>query len=143
MYLAHTILDLAYVLSVVIQFMHSPSEEHMNAINCILRYLKSSPRKGILFKKGGDLKIEGYTDANWVGSIKDRQSTSGYFTFVGGNLVTWRSKKQEVVARSSAEAEYRGMGKDQLVDVLTKAVSYQTFNNCLDKLGMSDIYAPT
>ena len=43
------------------------------------------------------------------GSTDDRKSTSGYFTFVGGNLVTWRSKKQQVVSRSSAEAEYRGM----------------------------------
>ncbi|KAL5548024.1 hypothetical protein UlMin_003255 [Ulmus minor] len=55
------------------------------------------------------MKIEGYTDADWAGSADNRRSTSGYFTFVGGNLVTWRSKKQPVVARSSAEAEYRGM----------------------------------
>lgn len=55
--------------------------------------------------------IEGYTDADWAGSIMDRRSTSGYFTFVGGNLVTWRSKKQKVVARSSAEAEFRGMAQ--------------------------------
>ncbi|XP_068655913.1 secreted RxLR effector protein 161-like [Aristolochia californica] len=111
MYLTHTKPDLVYVLSVVSQFMHSPSEEHMNAVNLILRYLKSSPGKGILFKRGGDLKIEGYTDADWAGSIEDRRSTSGYFTFIGGNFVIWRSKKQEVVARSSAEAEYRGMIK--------------------------------
>ena len=57
------------------------------------------------------LKIEGYTDAGWAGNILDRKSTPGYFTFVGGNLVTWRSKKQKVVARSSAEAEFRGMAK--------------------------------
>jgi hypothetical protein len=57
------------------------------------------------------LDVEGYTDADWAGSILDRKSTSGYFTFVGGNLVTWRSKKQKVVARSSAEAEFRGMAK--------------------------------
>ncbi|KAL6337829.1 hypothetical protein AAG906_002294 [Vitis piasezkii] len=55
--------------------------------------------------------IEGYTDANWVGNISDRKSTSGCFTFVGGNLVTWRSKKQKVVALSSVEAEFRGMVK--------------------------------
>ena len=57
------------------------------------------------------MDIKGYTDVDWVGSIQDRRSTSGYFTFVGGNSVTWRSKKQEVVARSSAEAEYKGMAK--------------------------------
>ena len=63
-----------------------------------------------MFSKNVDhRKVAAYTDADWVGSIDDRRSTSGYFTFVGGNLVTWRSKKQNVVARSSAEAEYRGM----------------------------------
>jgi len=64
-----------------------------------------------MFSKNAHLKIEGYTDADWAGNILDRKSTSGYFTFVGGNLVTWRSKKQKVVARSSAEAEFRGMAK--------------------------------
>ncbi|KAB2636709.1 hypothetical protein D8674_027243 [Pyrus ussuriensis x Pyrus communis] len=80
--------DIAYAVSVVSQFMHSPSDTHMGAVERILRYLNSSPR-----------------------NITDRLSTSGYFTFVGGNLVTWRSKKQKVVALSSAEAEYRGMEK--------------------------------
>ncbi|KAM2473307.1 hypothetical protein COP2_006450 [Malus domestica] len=81
----------------------------MNAVMRILRYLKGSPDKGILFKKNNHLRVEGYTDADWAGSADDIRSTSGYFTFVGGNLVAWRSKKQNVVARSSAEAEYRGM----------------------------------
>jgi hypothetical protein len=64
-----------------------------------------------MFSKNNCLDVEGYTDADWAGSILDRKSTSRYFTFVGGNLVTWRSKKQKVVARSSAEAEFRGMAK--------------------------------
>ncbi|KAL0318798.1 UNVERIFIED_CONTAM: putative mitochondrial protein [Sesamum angustifolium] len=87
-YLAHTRPDLAYSLSVVSQFMHSRGEEHMNAVTRILRYLKSFPGKGIMSNKGDNLNINSYTDADLAGSIEDRRSTSGYFTFVGGNLVT-------------------------------------------------------
>ncbi|PRQ41825.1 putative RNA-directed DNA polymerase [Rosa chinensis] len=108
-YLSHTRPDIAYAVGVVSQFMHAPSEDHMNAVYRILRYLKAAPGKGLLFAKKDKLVVEGYTDADWAGSKVDRRSTSGYFTFVGGNLVTWRSKKQKVVARSSAEAEFRGM----------------------------------
>ncbi|CAL9025926.1 unnamed protein product, partial [Prunus brigantina] len=110
-YLSHTRPDIAYAVSVVSQFMHSPSEDHMNAVLRILRYLKSAPGKGLMFSKHGHLNIDGYSDADWAGNVTDRKSTSGYFTFVGGNLVTWRSKKQNVVALSSAEAEFRGMTK--------------------------------
>ena len=89
--------------------MHAPSEEHMDVVNQILRYLKGSLGKGLLFSKNGILSIEGYTDADWVGDQTTRKSTYGYFTFVEGNLVTWRSKKKKVVARSSVEAEFQGM----------------------------------
>ncbi|XP_059638535.1 secreted RxLR effector protein 161-like [Cornus florida] len=59
--------------------------------------------------QSGHLRVEVYTDADWAGSVTDRRSTSGYYTFVGGNLVSWRSKKQSVVARSSVEVEFRFM----------------------------------
>jgi hypothetical protein len=110
-YLSHTRPDIAYAVSVVSQFMHCPSEDHMDAVLRILRYLKSSLGKGLMFSKNNHLRVEGYADADWAGNITDRKSTAGYFTFVGGNLVTWRSKKQNVVALSSAEAEFRGMAK--------------------------------
>ena len=71
--------------------------------------MKRQPGLGILYRPNGHLKVEGFTDANWAGSPSDRRSTTGYCTFFGGNLVTWKSKKQTVVARSSAEAEYRAM----------------------------------
>lgn len=89
--------------------MHSPGQEHFEAAFRILIYLKGTPGKGLLFKKQGHLQVEVYTDADWARSITDRKSTSGYCTFVGGNLVTWRSKKQNVVARSSADAEFRSV----------------------------------
>ena len=110
-YLSHTRPDIAYAVSVVSQFMHCPSEKHMETVIWILRYLKSSPGKGLMFYKNDHVRVDGYTDADWAGNISDRKSTSGYFTFVGGNLVTWRSKKQKVVALSSAEVEFRGMAK--------------------------------
>jgi hypothetical protein len=59
-------------------------------------------------QKNKHVNIMAYSDADWAGS-NDRKSTTGHCTFIGGNLVTWRSKKQSVVARSSAEAEYRAM----------------------------------
>jgi hypothetical protein len=95
----------------VSQFMHSPKEEHLEAVMRILRYLKGTPGKGIVFRKNSHLNVFVYSDADWAGCPIDRRSTAGYFTFVGGNLVTWKSKKQNVVSLSSAESEFRGMAK--------------------------------
>jgi hypothetical protein len=55
--------------------------------------------------------VEGYCDADYSSCLDDRRSTSCYCVFVGGNLVSWRSKKQSVVSRSTAEAEYRAMAQ--------------------------------
>ena len=85
--------------------MHDLMEEHLEVDYQILRYLKKNPGRGLMFKKdGGDLTIEAYTNAGWPESIIDIRSTLRWCTFMGGNLVTWRSKKQSVVATSNAEA---------------------------------------
>ena len=84
-YLSHTRPDIAYAVSVVSQFMHCPSEDHMDAVIRILHYLKSSPGKGLTLLKNGHLNVAGYTDADWAGNITDRKSIAGYFTFVGGD----------------------------------------------------------
>ncbi|KAL0559387.1 hypothetical protein IC582_003996 [Cucumis melo] len=89
--------------------MQASYEEHMEAVKRILRYLKTTPGKGLMFRKIDKKTIKAYTDSDWVGSVVDKKFTSGYCTFVWGNLVTWRSKKQIVVVRSSIEAEYRAM----------------------------------
>ena len=116
-YLSHTRPDIVYVVGIISQFMHKPQVNHMEAALRVVRYLNGSPGSGVLFRKHGHLEIKAYIDADWAGNPVDRRSTSGYFTLVGGNLVTWRSKKQKVVALSSAEAEFRGIARG-LAEVL-------------------------
>lgn len=89
--------------------MHNPKGMHIKAVYKILQYLKGTLGRGILLKERGSMTLETYTDADYAGSLVDKRSTSGYCTFLGGNLVTWKSKKQSVVARSSAESEVRLM----------------------------------
>ena len=91
-YLSYTRPDIAFAVSCVSQFMHSPSNTHMQAVYRILKYLKGTPGRGLLFKKNSGRGLEIYTDADWAGSVNDRRSTSGYCSFVWGNLVTWKSK---------------------------------------------------
>ncbi|XP_056173938.1 secreted RxLR effector protein 161-like [Syzygium oleosum] len=103
-YLTVTRPDISFAIGVVSHFMESPKKAHWDAICRILRFLKSSPGKGLIYKPNDSSNLVGYSD-----SACDRWSTTRYCTFLGDNLVTWRSKKQTTIARSSAEAEYRAM----------------------------------
>ena len=110
-YLTHTRPDIAYTVGVLSQFMHTPRVSHLHAAHRVLRFLKGTVGRGLLFRRHSGLDLEVYTDADYAGSIVDRRSTSGYCTFLGGNLITWCSKKQKVVSRSSAEAEFRALAQ--------------------------------
>ncbi|TYJ97018.1 Cysteine-rich RLK (receptor-like protein kinase) 8 [Cucumis melo var. makuwa] len=101
--------NISCAVSIVSQFTQASYEEHIEAVNHILRYLKTTPRKGLMFRKTGKRCIEACTDSDWEESVTYKKSTLGYYIFVWGNLVNWRSKKQGVVARSSVEAKYRAM----------------------------------
>ena len=108
-YLNHTRPDISYAVSLLSQYMSEPHEVHLRAAYRILSYLKYTVGQGLLFTREGGLSLEAYTDSDWAGSVIDRRSTSGYCTFLGGSLVTWRSKKQKEVSLSSAEAELRAL----------------------------------
>ncbi|XP_050134771.1 uncharacterized mitochondrial protein AtMg00810-like [Malus sylvestris] len=86
-YLTITRPDITYSVSVISQVMHSPTIEHLNLVKRILRYLKGSMGRGIIMKKNENTQLMGYCDADWTGNAIDRKSTTGYCTFVGGNLV--------------------------------------------------------
>ena len=96
-------------MSIVSQFLQSPCDNHWDAAVHILRYVKGTPGQGVLYENIGYTQIVGYSDADWAGSSTNRRFTSGYYVCIGGNLISWKSKKQDVVARSSVEAEYRAM----------------------------------
>ncbi|KAA0050394.1 putative mitochondrial protein [Cucumis melo var. makuwa] len=171
-YLSHTRPDISFAVSAVSQFMQALYEEHMEVVKRILRYLKTTPGKGLMFRKTDKKTIEACIDSDWAKSVVDRKSTSGYCTFVWGNLVTWRSKKQSV------EAEYKAMSlgifqhdrtkhiefdrhfiKERLdsgsicipyipssrkvTDVHTKGLLRPNFDFCVSKLDLIDIYIPT
>ncbi|KAG7528001.1 Reverse transcriptase RNA-dependent DNA polymerase [Arabidopsis thaliana x Arabidopsis arenosa] len=110
-YLTITRPDICFAVNVVSQQMQAPTQHHWNMVNRILKYLKGAPGQGIWMGCNKNTEIVGYCDADYAGDKNDRRSTTGYCTFIGGNLVTWRSKKQKVVSLSSAEAEYRAMRK--------------------------------
>ena len=77
--------------------MHAPKTDHLTAMHRILRYLKGSPGQGILYKSHGHAKAMAFTDSDWAGSLTCRKSTR-YCTMVGGNHVSWKSKKQVVTS---------------------------------------------
>ena len=88
--------------------MHSPTDIHMVAAKRILRYLKGTLNHGLLFRPNF-LTLQAYADADWAGNLDDHCSTSGYVVFLGLPPITWVSKKQSTVSRSSTEAEYRSL----------------------------------
>ena len=77
-YLSHTRLDIAFDVSVVSQFIHSPRASHHDVVLRILCYLKSALGKGLFFSRHDHLRVEAYTDADWAGSVTNRRSTLGY-----------------------------------------------------------------
>ena len=89
--------------------MAAPRSTHMEAALRIVRYLKAHTGYDLFYRVHGHLRIKAFTNSDWVGSPSDLKSTRGCYTFLGGNIVTQKSKKRTVLAQSSAEAKYRDM----------------------------------
>ncbi|XP_038875122.1 secreted RxLR effector protein 161-like [Benincasa hispida] len=108
-YLTVTRPYIAYVVHIVSQFMTAPRTIHFTDVLRILPYVKGTLGHGLQFSSQASLVLSGYSDADWASDPTDRRSTSGYCFYLGDSLISWRSKKQRVVSRSSLESEYRAM----------------------------------
>ena len=108
-YLTVTRPDISYEVHVVIQFMATPRSPHYAFVLRILRYLKGTMFDGLHFSSHFSLTLQEYSNANWAGDPIDRRSTTGYCFLLGDSLISWRSKKQIVIARSSTKTEYRAL----------------------------------
>jgi histone deacetylase 1/2 len=104
--------EISYSVNKVCQFMSHPLETHWVAVKRILRYLKGTIQQGLLLSPATPNKVpslHAFCDADWASDPDDRRSTSGAALYFGPNLISWWSRKQPVVARSSTEAEYRSL----------------------------------
>ena len=108
-YLTITRPDIAYAMQQVCLHMHAPRDMHQMMMKHILRYVKGTTSLGIQLRAAPSPTITAYSDADWAGCPDTRRSTSGFCVFLGNSLISWSSKRQTTVSRSSAEAEYRAI----------------------------------
>lgn len=109
-YLMMTRPDISYTVQTLSQYMHSPRKSHLVIALRVLRYLKGCPGKGIGVHRDTTVSLTAFADADWAKCLTSRRSVTGYCIFFGKNLISWKSKKQETVSRSSTESEYRALG---------------------------------
>jgi hypothetical protein len=108
-FICNTRPDINYAVGSVSRFMSKPKTSHLIAAKRILRYLKGTKDYGLCFQRNssnGTMELEGYSDSDWCGDKDDRRSTTGYWFSFGKSSISRSSKKQNIVALSSCEAEY-------------------------------------
>jgi hypothetical protein len=108
-YLTLTRPDISYVVQQICLHMHAPRTSHLALVKCVLRYVRGTMDFGLHLRASSSTSLTAYSDADWAGCPDSRRSTSGYCVYYGDSLISWSSKHQTTVSRSSAEAEYRAV----------------------------------
>ena len=92
-YLTRTSPDLSFSVNFVSQFMHAPTISHLKMVRRILRYVKGTINLGLDFISHTTLDLYAFFDSDWAGCQTTRRSTTGYYTFLGQNPISWCAKK--------------------------------------------------
>uniref|UniRef100_A0ACD5W9H1 Uncharacterized protein n=1 Tax=Avena sativa TaxID=4498 RepID=A0ACD5W9H1_AVESA len=108
-YLAVTRPDISYLVHILSQFVSAPTTVHYSHLLRVLRYLRGTITRRLLFPRSSSLQLQCYSDATWASDPSDRRSLSAYCVFLGGSLIAWKTKKQTSVSRSSVDVELRAM----------------------------------
>lgn len=108
-FLTFTRPELCYAVHILSQFMKKPLKEHWEAALRVVCYLKGCPSQGIMLRSDSELRVTAYCDSDWSACPITRRSLSSYIVLLGTSPVSWKTKKQNTVSASSAEAEYRSM----------------------------------
>ena len=108
-YLALTRPDVSYAVNKLSQFMHCPTTNHWQAVRRVLRYLSGTLNHGIYLQKQKLPTLHAFSDADWTGYSDDYVSTNAYIIFLGSQPISWTTKKQKGVVRSSTGSEYRAV----------------------------------
>nr|XP_027186543.1 uncharacterized protein LOC113784530 [Cicer arietinum] len=111
LYLTNTRPNISFSVNMLSQFLSAPTDIHLNVALRILRFIKNSPRKGLFFPANSSFSIKGFCDSDWGACSDTRRFTTGFCFFLGSSLISWKSKKQPTVSRSSSEAEYRALAQ--------------------------------
>ena len=108
-YLTNTRLDIAFSVNKLSQFVSAPTTIHRQAAFRILRYLKNAPGRGLFLPAASTFQLKAYRDSDWATCPETRKFVTGFSIFLGESLISWKSKKQKTISRSSSEAEYRAL----------------------------------
>ena len=98
--------DISYSVGVCARYQANPKESHMTTLKRIIKYVKTTANFGVWYSKDTNDVLAGYSDADWAGNVDDKKSTSGGYFYVGNNLVSWMSKKQNSISLSTTKAKY-------------------------------------
>ncbi|XP_047263743.1 secreted RxLR effector protein 161-like [Capsicum annuum] len=142
LYLTITRPDICFSVEVLSQFMQRPKKSHMDVALRVVRYLKGAPGLGIFFKAQEITTMTVYCDSDRAACPNTRRSVTGYVVKLGASLISWKSKKQHTVSRSSAEAEYRSMAAATAEITWLTGLNGAQHHFLTSKLGVLDIFHP-